>query len=216
VRRRGEGIACRPSPCPPPRSNRSAPRTPSSLAAGSATTGVEVMVYTDPLSQAAEALPQAPGLPPAADRVRTTPPSLLTHPRRVWGREPWGEAAPGPGTSRAGRRRGGGPAARRSAGQREYVRGLRDRPGRDGGGNQRALRGGEHVPAAGPAAARWCRTPPHSGPDRARRCEPSPLDLSTPAASGLRRPDNGDRARQPPGTRCTWRRPPARPAGPVT
>ena len=163
--------------------------------------GVEVMVYTDPVSQDAEALLRLQDYHQLPDRVRARA-QPAAHPAGV-GPGAVGEAAPGQGTGRAGRRPGGRPAPAVPLAARVRPR-VRERPGRDGGGNRRPLRGGEHVPAAG-RRQRGGALRPALGPDRARRAEHHPGPLPH-RRLGLRRPDHGDRARQPPGPRAPGRR----------
>ena len=163
--------------------------------------GVEVMVYTDPVSQDAEALRTARGLPPAADVAVHAPCLLLT--QRVWGREPWEKL-----------RRAQELAERVGARvvvlhppfrwQREYVRGFETGLAAMAEEtnvlfaveNMYPLRAGgsEVVPYA-----------PHWDPT-ALDVPSITLDLSHTAASGSDALDHGDRARQPPGPRAPGRR----------
>ena len=163
--------------------------------------GVEVMVYTDPVSQAAEALLRLQDYHQLPIVSVHAPSLLLT--QRVWGREPWEKL-----------RRAQELAERVGAGvvvlhppfrwQREYVRGFETGLAAMAEETRRALRGGEHVPAAG-RRQRGGAVRPALGPDRARRAEHHPGPLPHRRLR-LRRPDHGDRARQPPGPRAPGRR----------
>ena len=105
--------------------------------------GVEVMVYTDPVSQDVDVFSQARRLPPApgAGRARPEP---AADPAGV-GSRAVGEAPAGPGPRPARRRQGRRVAPAVPLAARVRPRDSRA-PGRDGRGNRHRLRGGEHVP----------------------------------------------------------------------
>ena len=163
--------------------------------------GVEVMVYTDPVSQDADVLRRLCDYHQVPILSVHAPSLLLT--QRVWGREPWEKLRRASGTRRARRRPGGrlAPAVPLAARVRPRVR---EGPGRDGRGNRRHLRGREHVPAAG-RRQRGGALRPALGPDGARR----PAHHAGPLAHrglGFRRPGHGGRARRPAGSRAPGRR----------
>ena len=163
--------------------------------------GIEVMVYTDPVSQDADVLRRLSDYHQLPIVSVHAPSLLLT--QRVWGREPWEKL-----------RRAKDLAERVGARvvvlhppfrwQREYVRGFEKGLAAMAEEtdvifaveNMYPLRAGgsEVVPYA-----------PHWDPT-ALDVPHITLDLSHTAASGLRRPGHGDRARRPPGPRAPGRR----------
>ena len=170
--------------------------------------GIEVMVYTDPVSQDADVLRRLRDYHQLPIVSVHAPSLLLT--QRVWGREPWEKL-----------RRAKDLAERVGARvvvlhppfrwQRDYVRGFEQGLAAMAEETDVKLRGGEHVPAAG-RRPRGRALRPALGPDRARRAEHHPGPVAHRRVR-LRRPDHGDRARQPPGPRAPGRR--HRLAGPV-
>ena len=130
--------------------------------------GVEVMVWTDPVSQDPEALR---GL---SDRFAMpilaihAPCLLLT--QRVWSTDPWAKLQR---AKEASERVGASTVVVHPPflWQREYARGFADGLRPDAGRDRRRLRGREHVPVAGPRPGDR-GLPAALGPGRARTTRP--------------------------------------------
>ena len=149
--------------------------------------GVEIMVWTDPVSQDPEALRRLSDHHAVPILAIHAPCLLIT--QRVWGTEPWVKLE----RARAAAEKLGAktvvvhPPFRW---QRDYARGFRQRHRPVGRGDRHPLRGGEHVPAAGtrPGGRRRTRrtgTRPSSRTGRTRwtcrtpRCRQSdPIELA--------------------------------------
>ena len=174
--------ACRCS-CPAPRSSRSRPRPPSRWPPPLGYDGIEVMVWTDAVSQDAGALrglAEHYGVPVLSVHA----PCLLVT-QRVWSPDPWERL-----------RRSAELAETLGAPtvvvhppftwQRDYARGVRRRPRRlRQRAPWRAVRGGEHVPGADGRAASSCRTRPAG-------TRPRPATTRTPSTCRTARPSRID------------------------
>ena len=190
------GLACsgrfgcpgRRSPCPPPPCYPETCTTAFEMAADLGFDGVEVMVWTDPVSQDPDALRGLSdrfGVPVLAIHA---PCLLLT--QRVWSTDPWTKLqraqAAAERVGAADRRRA--PAVPLAARVRPH---FVDGPAPDAERDRRDLRGREHVPVEGPQP-RGRGLPAALGPARARL----PGHHARPLAHrGLRAP-----------TRCGWSR----------
>ena len=142
--------------------------------------GVEVMVWTDPVSQDPDALKalSRPVRRPGARDPRAVP---AAHPAGVV-HGPVDQAAARPGGRRAGRRpdRRRAPAVPLAARLRPR---LRRGPAPDAERDRRDVRGGEHVPVAG-QEPRDRGLPARLGPARARTTRRPPSTSRTPPTSG--------------------------------
>ena len=140
--------------------------------------GVQVMVYTDPVSQAADALGRLGDYHQVPVLSVHAPGLLLT--QRVWGREPWRSCC-GPRTPPSGWAPGSSSSTRRSAGSAStpgFENGLPRCPRRPTSSSRWRT-----FSRCGPAGARWCRYAPHWDPT-ALDVPHITLDLSHTAASG--------------------------------
>ncbi len=127
--------------------------------------GIEVMVYTDPVSQTADALPGSATITSFPSWPCTR--RACCSPSGSWGREPWEKLRR---AKELAERVGARvvvvhPPFRWQQGVRPR---LREGPGRHGGRHRGGLRGGEHVPAPG-RQQRGRAVCPALGSHRARR-----------------------------------------------
>ena len=142
--------------------------------------GVEVMVYTDPVSQDADVLRRLSDYHQVPILSVHAPSLLLT--QRVWGREPWEKLRRAKDLAERRRRPGGGGAPAVPLAARVRPR-LREGPGGRWPRKPTSSSRWRTCTRCGPAAARWCPTP-RTGIPTALDVPHVTLDLSHTAASG--------------------------------